>query len=104
MNRHQTAGTNAHSFSPYCVQAIFRQQPELADLFEITVFTAGIQTLEQLLEKRLIRCHADEVAAAPQHQRLIDRLLEAIMPLFDIPVLIRLAGLGLFAIDPVMSQ
>jgi hypothetical protein len=104
MNRHQTAGADTHPFAPHGVQAMFGQRLQPVQLFEKAVPAAGIQILEQLLQKQLICCPADKIATATQHQRLIDRLLEAIMPLFNVAVFICLSGVGFLAIDPVMPQ
>jgi hypothetical protein len=49
----------------------------------------------------MARC---QVAAAAQHQRLIEGVLEAMVPLFRITIFIRLTRLGFLAIDPVMTQ
>src|SRR5206468_12103596 len=71
---------------------------------QITFLPSSIQTCEQLVKKQLISRHIRKLTAASQHQNLIDCLLEAVMPLFDIAVLIRVTSLRFLPTKLVVSQ
>src|SRR5438270_7244332 len=59
---------------------------------------------EQALKKRLVRYHSSRVAPWAHHQRLSGCVLEAVMPLFHITCFVRMSGLSLLTMDPVMAQ
>ena len=56
------------------------------------------------LEELHVRPDLPKVPAAPQHQGLIHRLLEAMVGLLDVPVLIAAVGVGLLGFQVVMPQ
>jgi hypothetical protein len=60
--------------------------------------------LQELTQKLGVRLPADEVAAAPQQQRLVHRLLEAAVALLDIPILVGVVGLDLLPCQSVVGQ
>jgi hypothetical protein len=56
------------------------------------------------VHKLRVRLPAGKIPAAAQHQRLVQRLLETPVPLFDVPVLVGMVRLDLLAAQTVMSQ
>jgi hypothetical protein len=52
----------------------------------------------------LIVASAGEIAAASEHQGLVDGLLEAVMTLLDIAILVGLAGLDRLALEAIMGE
>ena len=69
-----------------------------------SLLAVGIATGHDLAEERLILAAADEVAAPPQHQRLVDGLLEPVMALLDVAVLVRLARLDRLGFEAVVRH
>jgi hypothetical protein len=59
---------------------------------------------EQLPEESSVAVTASEVAAAPQHQGLVEGGLEAVVPLLDVTVLVALAGLNRLPAEAVVPQ
>jgi hypothetical protein len=64
----------------------------------------GIAAGHELLEEGLIVASAAEIAAASQHQGLIDGLLETVMALLDVAILVGLSGLDRLAFEPVVGE
>ena len=64
----------------------------------------GIEGLEHLFQKRLVRRARGEVTAAAQQQRLVDRLLDPVMPLLDVAVLMGLRRLDPTTVHPIVRQ
>jgi hypothetical protein len=64
----------------------------------------GVELCEQLLQEGGVGIPAAEVPAAPQHQGLVQRLLEAVVPLLDVTVLVALAGLDGLGGQAVMLE
>src|SRR5450756_2532874 len=54
--------------------------------------------------KRQVLLDGGEVPAFPEHQRLVHGLLQAEVGLLDVAVLVRLAGLYLESLDPVVGK
>jgi hypothetical protein len=52
----------------------------------------------------LIVATVGEIAAAPEHQGLVDGLLETVMTLFDIAILVGLSRLDCLAFELVMRE
>ena len=69
-----------------------------------TLLSMGIAPGHELLEERLVVASAGEIAAAPQHQGLVDGLLEAVVALLDVAVLVGLPRPDRLAFEPVMRQ
>src|SRR3954469_15975960 len=69
-----------------------------------TLLSMGIASGHERLEERLIGASAGEIAAAPEHQGLVDGLLEAVMALLDVAILVGLPGLDRLAFEPVMGE
>jgi hypothetical protein len=85
-------------------QAPSRQWPELASLFLQSFASAGIEKRQPLLKELGIGFAAGEVPAAAQHQGLVNRGLEAVVPLFDVAVFVGVVGLDLLAGHAVVGQ
>ena len=68
-----------------------------------TLLPVAVELLEQTPQEGLVRCPAVEVPAATQQQRLLQRLLEPIVPLFTVTVLVALARLDRLATQTVVS-
>ena len=81
-----------------------RQGRQDGHLFMETLLSAGVAPGHELLEEQLVVAPAGEVATAPEHQGLVDGLLEAVVALLDIPVLVGLPGLDRLAFEPVVGE
>lgn len=81
-----------------------RQGRQDGHLFMKTLPSIGIASGHELLEERLIVASIGEIAAASEHQGLIDGLLEAAMTLFDIAILVGLSRLDRLTFEPVMGE
>jgi hypothetical protein len=100
----QTTGVNPYPRPPGALQTPVRQGPEHFHLLRQFLFPSTVELIEQLCQKPLILLHIGEVATTVQHQCLVQRTLEAMMPLLDVSVFIRLAGLYLPPFHAVMPQ
>jgi hypothetical protein len=65
--------------------------------------TTAVELIEELFEELLIFLAAGKIPASPQHQGLINGLLETMMTLFNIAVLMRAARLYLLAFKAVVA-
>src|SRR6266699_4810772 len=85
-------------------------------LFLSKAYSSALVALgDQVLQERFVGTSIDKLAAASHAQGLIDRLFEAVMGLFDIPILMRDARIvpgrlhaligheGLVAFSPVLA-
>ncbi len=81
-----------------------RQRPQQGQLLRQPSPPAGVEPLEQPPQERLVGRAAGEVAAAPQHQGLIESPLELPVALLDVPVLVGLGGLDRLPLQPVVPQ
>ena len=66
--------------------------------------TAAVPLSEELAEKLLIGRSVVEVAAAAQHEGLINSLFESVMAVFDISILVCLAGVDGLRFQAIVSQ
>ena len=69
-----------------------------------TLAPPGIELSEQAAQETLVFLTVGEVPAPAQHQRLIQRGLEAAMPLLDITILVRASCLRLASLHPIVIQ
>ena len=69
-----------------------------------TLPSIGIASGHEPLEEQLIAAPAGEIAAPPEHQRLVDGLLEAVMTLLDVAILVGLPGLDRLAFEAIMGE
>ena len=74
-----------------------RQRPQFHYLLGQPRPPARIELFQDLTQELGVRLPAAEVAAAPQEQRLVHRLLETAVPLLDVPILVSVVGLDLLA-------
>ena len=86
------------------LQAAWRQRPQHGPLLGQAGLTAVVELSEQLLQEGGVGVAAREVPAAPQHQGLVQGLLEAVVPLLHVPVLVALAGPNGLAPQAVVAQ
>jgi hypothetical protein len=63
-----------------------------------------VRLTEQIPEVLLVRLAAREVPAVPQHQLLVEGLLEPPVPLLDVPVLVPVPGLDRLPLKAVVPQ
>jgi hypothetical protein len=84
------------------VEPALRKPAQHGPLFLQPLLAAGVKISEEPLEEGRVFLAAVEVPAAAEKERLIKRPLKPVMPLLDVPVLVRLARPDLFAIRPVM--
>jgi hypothetical protein len=68
------------------------------------LLAVGVPPGHELAEEGLVRAATREVAAPPQHEGLVDGLLEPVMALLDVAVLIGLAWLDRLAFESVVRQ
>ncbi len=66
--------------------------------------SVGITAGHELLEEELIVGSAGEIAAASEHQGLVDGLLEAVMALLDVAIFVGLSRLDRLSFEAVMSE
>ncbi len=69
-----------------------------------TLLSVGVAPGHEPLEEQLIVATAGEIAAPPQHQGLVDGLLEAVMTLLDVAILVGLSRLDRLTFEPVMGE
>jgi hypothetical protein len=86
------------------LQPAGRQGRQDGHLLMETLPSIGIATGHELLEEQLIIAPAGEIAAASEHQGLVDGLLEAVMTLLDVAILVGLSRLDRLAFEPVMRE
>jgi hypothetical protein len=98
------ARLHAHPQPLARLQAARRQGPQQGHLLGQAGLPPGVELGEQLLEEGAVTVPAGEVAAAPQHQGLVQGLLEAAVPLLDVAVLVALAGLDGLPLQAVVAQ
>jgi hypothetical protein len=65
---------------------------------------AGVEPRLEFVQKSRVGVAIGKVAAAPEHQRLIHRLLEAPMPLLDVAILVGMGCLNLLPNKSVMFE
>jgi hypothetical protein len=98
------AGVHPRLHPLVALQSRVRKRLEVLHLRFHALPPAGIQLRQQQPQKLLVFRQRCEIAAAPQQQRLLDRPLQTVMPLFHVAVLVGLARLDLLAVHPVMPQ
>ena len=69
-----------------------------------TLPSVGIASGHELFEEQLIVASAGEIAAASEHQGLVDGLLEAVVALLDVAILVGLPRPDRLAFEPVMRE
>ena len=98
------AGIHSHVDALTCVNTLGRQRPQQRQFLQKPYTPALIPLGEQLLQKRLVGRPVGEVAAAAQHQRLVQRPLELAVALLDVAVLVRLGRVDGLALQTVVLQ
>ena len=81
-----------------------RQTVQHVQLLRQLLLASGVALAENCAQKAGILVPRDEVAAAPQHQTLLDGTDEAMMPLLHVPVFVRAARVGLATLETVVRQ
>jgi hypothetical protein len=90
--------------SPSHLQPASRQGRQRGHFLTKTLLSVGIASGHELLEEQLIVASAGEITASPEHQGLVDGLLEAVMTLLDVAILVGLPRLDRLAFELVMRQ
>jgi hypothetical protein len=86
------------------LQPTIRQGRQHGHFFTKTLLSSGIAAGHELLEEQLIVASAGEIAAASEHQGLVDGLLETVMTLLDVTILVGLPRPDRLAFEPVMFE
>jgi hypothetical protein len=81
-----------------------RQRRQDGHFLTKTLLSVGIASGHELLEERLIVASTGEIAASPQHQGLVDGLLEAVMTLLDVTILVGLSRLDRLGFEAVVRH
>jgi hypothetical protein len=81
-----------------------RQRPQQRHLLGQPLPAPGVELAEDLAHEGPVGVAASEVAAAPQHQRLVEGPLELVVALLGVAVLVGLAGLDRLPLQPVVLQ
>jgi hypothetical protein len=82
-----------------------RRQPAERRLLLLQPFAPGrVPLIEQLAQKAFVGRSALEIARSPQHERLIDGILETPVRLFDVAVLAPFTRLGLLRDQTVVRD
>jgi len=98
------ATVHAHPHTLAGLQTLRRQRPQHRQLLSQPRRPTLVALPEQLPQKRCVGCAADEVPAAAQHQRLVQRPLELVMTLLHVAVLVRLVRVDHLALHVVVPQ
>jgi len=86
------------------LQATNRQRRQHGHFFEKSLLSVGIASGHELFEKRLVVASAGEIAAAPEHQGLVDGLLETMVTLLDVAILVGLSWLDRLTFEAIMGE
>jgi hypothetical protein len=97
-----TIHTHPHTLAGF--QTLRRQRPQHRQLLGQPRRPTLVALPEQLPQKRRVRRATCEVAAAAQHQRLVQRALELVMTLLHVAVLVRLVRVDHLALHVVVPQ
>ena len=81
-----------------------RQRRQNGPLFSETLLSVGIASGHERPEERLIVASTGEIAAASEHQGLVDGLLETVMTLLDIAILVGLSRLDRLTFKAIMRE
>ena len=100
----RAAAVHPHADALGGVEALPRERPQQAQLLDQSRPPALVPLGDQLPQERLVRRPADEVPAAAQHQRLIQRPLELPVALLHVAVLVRLRRVDRLALQAVVPQ
>jgi hypothetical protein len=103
---HPDGAARVHpDFQPLArLQTMPRQRPQQGPFLGRAGNSASVEGAEDLPQEGGVVVAAGEVPVATQHQGLIDRLLEAMVPLLHVAVLVALAGLNGLPLQTVVSQ
>jgi hypothetical protein len=91
----QAAAVHPRGLALARFQAPRGQRSQLRQLFRQTFTPPRVELIQQPLQKKIVVNPTCEISTATQHQGLIDRLLEAVMPLLDVAILIAMIRLNL---------
>jgi hypothetical protein len=86
------------------LQPASRKWREHGHLLTKTLLSVGIAPGHELLEEQLIVASAGEIAAASEHQGLVDGLLETVMTLLDVAILVGLSRPDRLAFESIMRE
>jgi hypothetical protein len=86
------------------LQAACRQRRQHGHFLEKALLSVGIAPGHELLEEQLIVASVGEIAAPPEHQGLVDGLLETVMTLLDVAILVGLPRLDRLGFEAVMGH
>jgi hypothetical protein len=89
---------------PGHLQAARRQRRQHGHFLDKTLLSVGIAPGHELFEEQLIVASVGEIAAPPQHQGLVDGLLETVMTLLDVAILVGLPRLDRLGFEAVMGH
>ena len=81
-----------------------RQRSEVFHLLGLLRTAIRVELCEQVAEVVLVRLAGGEVPAPPEHQLLVEGLLEPPVSLLDVPVLVAATGLDRLAFEAVVLQ
>jgi hypothetical protein len=104
LDSHGAAAVHPH-LQPFArLQPMPRQRSQQGPLLGQAADSARVLPGERLLQEGGVAVAAGEVAAAPQHQRLVQGPLEAVMALLHVAVLVALARLDRLPLQTVVTQ
>jgi hypothetical protein len=98
------AAVHPHRPPPARLQPRRRQGPQGGPVLGQPGPAAGVEPVEHMPQERLVVGPAGEVAAAPEHQGLVDGPLEPVVALLDVPVLVRPAGPDGLPVEAVVPE
>ncbi len=102
--------TNQAALVHPTLQTLTRFQPprgqgtQHRQFFREPLTPAGVELVQKHAQKTRVRAAAEEILAAPQHQRLGHGFLKTPVPLLDVAVLVGVSGLNLLPHESVMLQ
>ena len=100
----QAAAVHARRHALARLQALSRQRTQLRNLLRQPPTPARVEPIHEPPQKSFVVRALRKIAAAAQHQLLIHRLLEAMMPLLDVPVLVPMIRLYLLRRQAIVSH
>jgi hypothetical protein len=98
------ARTHSYINTLTCVNTSFRQRSQHGQLLGQTLLTTRVQLGEHLPQEHFVVRALGKVAAAAQHQGLVQGAFEAVMALLGVAVLMARIRVGDLALQTVMPQ
>jgi hypothetical protein len=104
LHPHRAACLHTHTQPLARFQPTGRQRSQQGQFLGQSSLPTSVEPVEELAQEGRVSVAAREVAAAAEHQGLVERSLELAMTLFDVAILVALAGLYRLGRQAVVIQ